>query len=228
MMTVLALTVGTGLAILPSPVRADQPFLETDGTIVPAEQRYTFEGQAGQVVAITLNSTAFDPVLSLQNSAQEEVAFNDDYGAGLNSKLVFELPADDTYTVIARSYSGEGGDFQLVVRLATDSEIALAAAEALLMAEDYSSAIAAYSAILEQDPEQAAAYLGRAQATLGQIYLEQGESLEGPEDIPLAIREAVIADFEKAADILEMDEASASWAASLREQANFLRNPGAE
>lgn len=220
--TVLALTLGSGLSLVPSLVRAEEPFLETDGTIVPAEASYTFEGEAGQTVTITLTSEAFDPVLSLRNEAQEEIAFNDDFGGSLNSRIVAELPADGTYQVVARSYSGNGGDFNLVVRLATDYEISLARAESLIGVERYSEAIAAYTDAIALDPDQPLGYLGRAQATLGQVYLEQGTSIEGPEDIPAAARESVIADFEKAADLIEAD-GDVEWANSLREQASFLR-----
>jgi len=223
MMIMAALATGFGLTLTPlQPVQAE-PLLQEDGTIMPAQAVYTFDGKAGDVVAILLDSDDFDPVLSLLNSAQEEIASNDDFGASLNSRIIFELPADDQYTVIARSFSGEGGDYSLLVRAATDYEMAYAEAEALVLAENFGDAIAAYSEAIQLDPAQAPAYLGRAQATLGQVYLEQGEALEGPEDIPSEVRESVIADFEQAATLLEA-EGSQDWATSLREQVEFLRN----
>lgn len=224
LLTRLALTAGLGLGIgmASSPVRAQQPFLETEGTIVPAESVHTFEGQAGQVVTITLESEDFDAVLSLQNDAQEEIAFNDDFGGSLNARIVTELPADGTYRVVARSYSGGGGDFDLMVRLATDYEVALAEAEAIANAERYSDAIDAYTAAIALDPDQPLAYLGRAQATLGMVYLEQGLMIEGPEDLPAPARQSIIADFEKAADLVEA-AGDLDWAISLREQAAFLQ-----
>lgn len=222
LITLLALTTGLGIGVTSLPARAQQPLIETGGTIVPAESVHTFEGEAGQVVTIILESDDFDPVLSLQTATGEEIAFNDDFGGSLNSRIVTEIPADGTYRVVARSYAGNGGDFNLVVRLATDYEIALAEADALSSAERYSDAITAYTQAIDLDPDQAVGYLGRAQATLGQIYLEQGDAIEGPEDIPAAARQSVVADFERAADLIEA-EGDTEWANSLREQAAFLQ-----
>ncbi len=221
--TMAALGMGLGLALTPLQPGQAEPLLEQQGTIMPAQATYSFDGKAGDVVAILLDSDDFDPVLSLLNAAQEEIATNDDFGGSLNSRIIFELPADGNYTVIARSFSGEGGDYSLLVRAATDYEQAYAEAEALVLAERYGDAIAAYSEAIELDPAQAPAYLGRAQATLGQVYLEQGEAIEGPEDIPAEVRQSVIADFEQAATLLEA-EGSQDWAASLREQIEFLRS----
>ncbi|MFQ4137602.1 PPC domain-containing protein [Nodosilinea sp. PGN35] len=207
-----------------SPARADT-VLEEAGTIYPAESTYTFEGTAGQALTITLESEDFDPVLSLLDPTAAEIAFNDDFGGTLNSTIIVELPEDGTYTVVARSFSGQGGDYALVVRASTEFEISYAEAETLALAEDYPAAIAAYTAAIEVDPDQSSAYLGRAQAILGQVYMEQGDQIEGPEDIPPEARELVIADFEQAATLFEAN-GSEDWAASLREQAAVLRGVG--
>lgn len=220
--TVLALTAGASLGLMAAPVQAEQPILQTEGTIVPAEERYTFDGQAGQVVAITLDSDDFDPVLVLFDAAGEEIAFNDDFGNTLNSKIVAELPEDGTYTVLARSYSGQGGDFQVMVRLATPFEAALAAAETLVMEGFYPEAIEGYTEAIALDDTQPLAYLGRAQARLGQLYLEQGDALEGPQDIPAELRDQVIADLEQSATLLDA-EGSSELAESLRAQISFLQ-----
>lgn len=221
LITGLALSVSFGVVGGPA-AWAEPPFLNTDGTIVPATATYTFEGQAGQVVTIILTSEDFDPVLSLQDTTEAEIASNDDFGGSLNSRLVVEIPTDGTYRVVARSYSGNGGDFNLMVRLATAYEIALGEAEALANAERYGEAITAYTAAIALDPTQALGYLGRAQATLGQIYLEQGLAIEGPEDIPAPTRQSIIDDFEQAATLIEA-EGNSPWANSLREQAAFLQ-----
>jgi tetratricopeptide (TPR) repeat protein len=223
--TLMALTTGLCIGMASLPVQAQPVIIETGGTIVPAESVHTFEGQAGQTVTIIMESEDFDTVLSLQTATGEEIAFNDDFGGSLNSRIVAEIPADGTYRIVARSYSGNGGDFNLVVRPATDYEVALAQAEALTTEERYGEAITAYTAAIDLDPTQAEGYLGRAQATLGQVYLEQGDTIEGPEDIPAAARQAVVADFEKAADLIEA-EGNGEWAAGLREQAAFLRETG--
>ncbi|TVP69498.1 MAG: hypothetical protein EA342_03300 [Leptolyngbya sp. LCM1.Bin17] len=211
---------GLGMA-MPQPLLAET-LLENQGTITPAEATYTFEGTEGQELTITLESDDFDPVLLLLDSNGEEVAFNDDFGGSLNSKIIVTLPADDTYTVVARSFAGDGGDYDLVVRASTPFELTFATAEDLMMVEDFEGAIAAYTEAIDLDPEQSSAYLGRAQAVLGQVYTEQGDQIESPADIPAAAREAVIADFEQAADLMEAS-GSDNWAESLREQAQLLR-----
>jgi hypothetical protein len=83
------------------PVQADT-LLEEMGEITPAEASYRFDGVAGQAITITLDSDDFDPVLVLLDSSENEIASNDDFGGTLNSTIIVELPADDTYTVIAR------------------------------------------------------------------------------------------------------------------------------
>lgn len=225
LMTLFALTTGLGMGVASLPAQAQQSIIETGGTIVPAESVHTFEGQAGQMVTIILESDDFDTVLSLQTTTGEEIAFNDDFGGSLNSRIVAEIPADGTYRIVARSYSGNGGDFNLVVRNATEYEVALAKADALSYEERYREAIAAYTAAIAIDSSQAMGYLGRAQAILSQVYVEQGETMEGPEDIPALVRRSVIADFEKAADLVEA-EGDVDWANALREQAAFLRDVG--
>jgi tetratricopeptide (TPR) repeat protein len=207
------------------PVQADT-LLEEMGEITPAEASYRFDGVAGQAITITLDSDDFDPVLVLLDSSENEIASNDDFGGTLNSTIIVELPADDTYTVIARSFSGNGGNFDLLVRTSTDYEVSFAKAQSLAEAEDYTRAIDSFTEAIDIDPEQPAAYLGRAEAYLGQVYLEQGDAIQGPGDIPIEIRELIIADFDQAADLIELN-GSQDWADSLREQADYLRNADA-
>lgn len=199
-----------------------ETFLEDTGTITPAEASYTFEGSEGEAITITLESEDFDPVLLLFDSSGNEVATNDDFGGTLNSAIILALPADDTYTVIARSYSGQGGDYSLLVRSSNDFETAYAEAQALALAEDYSAAVDAFTNAIELDPNQPSAYLGRAEAYLSEVYLDQGDQIQGPEDIPMEVRQAVIDDFESAADLIEATGPQ-DWADSLREQADYLR-----
>lgn len=202
-----------------------QPLLEETGTIVPAEHSYEFAGTAGQAVTITLESEAFDSVVELQDPDGNQIAVNDDFGGTLNSTIIMTLPADGSYTVVARSFSGEGGDYQLSVRPSTPYEIAYMEAQSLVQAGDFVAAIAAYDQAVSLDADQPSAYLGRAEAYLGKVYAELGEQVSGPQDIPPTERAAVIADFEKAADLIEAS-GNQDWANSLREQANFLRSSG--
>jgi len=210
-------------AIAPSlaPARADD-ILRQDSELPPAQHTYTFEGEAEQAVTIVLESDEFDPVLSLQAPDGEEIAYNDDYGGTLNSTIITTLPTDGSYTVVTRSFSGAGGDYSLVVREATPFEIAYNQAETLAQQQDYEAAIEAFGEAIAIDDEQPSAYLGRADAYLGQAYLTMGDRFSGPQDLPPLIRAALIRDFETAADLIQA-AGNEEWANSLREQANYLR-----
>lgn len=71
---------------------------------------YVFEGSAGDVVTITLESPDFDPYLLLLNEDGDEIASDDDGAGDLNSRIAaFELPEDGTYTIVVRSYENQFG-----------------------------------------------------------------------------------------------------------------------
>jgi hypothetical protein len=74
---------------------------------------WTFEGQANQVVTITLNSIQFDAYLELYGPgvSQTPLVFDDDSGRATNAQLQeIVLPLTGTYRIFARSFddSGEG------------------------------------------------------------------------------------------------------------------------
>jgi len=74
------------------------------------EREYTFEGNEGDIVYITLNSDDFDSILVLQDDAGFELNFDDDSGGSLNSAIgPYTLPYTGEYTVIATSYDGYYG-----------------------------------------------------------------------------------------------------------------------
>lgn len=210
----------------PSGARAEtgsKPLVEEAGTITPAEAVHRFRGEAGDIVTIILESQDFDPVLSLRNSDQEEMATNDDFGGSLNATIIIKLPATDTYTVVSRSFEGNGGDYRILVRPATDYEVFYAQAEELVANQRYAEAIVDYTKAINLDPEQVPAYLGRIQAHLTQLSSDPSLVINDPVDIPPAVRQVVIADLEKAASLIEV-EGSTEWGASLRQQAEVLRN----
>jgi hypothetical protein len=89
------------------------------GTLKPGRSHtWSFAGAAGQIVTIGLNSIDFDTFLELRNSQGVILAENDDSAGGSNSTIgLFALPADDAYTVIARSANPDsGGDYDLSVK----------------------------------------------------------------------------------------------------------------
>lgn len=72
--------------------------------------RYTFNGVAGQQIAISLSSSAFDTYLYLVDPSGALFTEDDDGGEGTDSRIptsgFFSLPATGTYTIEATSFTG--------------------------------------------------------------------------------------------------------------------------
>lgn len=77
---------------------------------------YSFSGRAGQRVRIDMNSGAFDTFLELFGEGRASLASDDD-GApeGTNSRLIFTLPENGTYTIEARAFATATGDYSLTL-----------------------------------------------------------------------------------------------------------------
>lgn len=89
------------------------------GTLKPGrEQRWTFAGEAGQIINVGMVSPEFDTFLELRNGQDMILAENDDGSTDTNAVISnFALPASDTYTIVARSATGtEGGAYELTVK----------------------------------------------------------------------------------------------------------------
>jgi tetratricopeptide (TPR) repeat protein len=202
-----------------------QVILEQKGTLAPAQNEYTFDAEAGQVLAVVMTSDDFDTFLILLNSNGEEVAVNDDYGGTLNSRIIYSFTEAGRYTVVTKSFSGAGGNYDLQIRAATAYEVALDEAQKSLQVGDFTGAIAAYGDAIEIEPSNPEPYVGRADAYFGQAYSEldaQGLFLEGPEDLQPAVREAIATDFETAARLYG-EQGDIFTAQSLRDQAQYVR-----
>lgn len=215
---------GGGLAGVASHANA-QVILEEQGTIEPAEQAYPIDIEEGDVLAIIVTSEDFDTVVSLVGPDGEEVAFNDDFGGTLNSRIVYTAPASGSYTIVTKSFDGQGGDYSLEVRPASEYEVAYSDAELSVQERDFEAAIAAYSEAIELDPDNPEPYLGRADAYFGQAQADleaQGTPLQEPDDLSPEVREAIIEDFQAAAEIYEA-EGDPFTAQSLREQIEYIR-----
>lgn len=198
-----------------------QALLQQQGNLAPMEDAYAFEGKAGQAMTIELQSEDFDTILLLKGPDGEVLTSNDDYGGTLNSTIVIELPEDGTYNAVASSFSGQGGDYQIEVRPASEYEKVFSRAYDLSISEDYTDAIEAYSAAIELDDSDPGAYLGRAEARINQAYINAPLDIGGPDDLPEAVISAVVEDYLKAADLLEV-QGQIGPAESLREQAQFF------
>jgi CHAT domain-containing protein/tetratricopeptide (TPR) repeat protein len=78
---------------------------------------HPFQGQAGQAIAITLQSAEFDTYLIMVNDQGEAIAQNDDISStNYNSALTLILPADGEYGIVVNSYAaGSTGRYTLTV-----------------------------------------------------------------------------------------------------------------
>jgi serine protease Do len=75
---------------------------------------YTFAGERGQQIAITMTSQEIDAYLILFGPDGGEIAQNDDSGRHTNARIVVTLPRSGTYTLLANSYqSNESGSYTL-------------------------------------------------------------------------------------------------------------------
>ncbi|NEP16994.1 MAG: tetratricopeptide repeat protein [Leptolyngbya sp. SIO4C1] len=204
-----------------APMQA-QSLIEEQGALAPMRDEYAFEGEAGQAVTIQLSSAEFDTVLYLVGPDGTELEMNDDYGGTLNSTIVTTLPAAGEYKAVASSFSGQGGSYDILVRPASEYELVYDRAVELMTSEEFGEAIEAYTAAIALDPSLPDAYLGRADAYWGQVYLTEGENFKGPESLTPEAREAILADYDQAADLFA-SQGEAEFAASIREQAQILR-----
>lgn len=155
--------------------------------------RYTFEGEAGQAVVLTLTSADFDTYLILQNSVGENLFTNDDINnADTNSAIVLVLPETGSYQVLANAlYEGEGGNYQLsIIPTQADNPNIQASAAGQLITQGerfveqgnyaeaiaaYEQALALYQAIDNQSEAASTRYL------IGIAYYEQNEYETGLE-----------------------------------------------
>lgn len=198
---------------VPHPPQTSTPtpdILQQTGSLQPTQAGHKFTGKAGQTVTIALSSDEFDTFLSLLDPSGAEIAANDDFARSLNSAIVITLPRDGTYTALARSYSGQGGDYTLNIRPATDYEQAYMQGINAYLENHLREAIAAFTTAIELDPNQPIAYLDR-----GDMHYERGNIA------------AMIADYEQAAKLYEQqgDETNAQ---ELREQINDLQSMSEE
>lgn len=188
-------------------IQAQTPaILQQSGSLQPSQAGHKFTGKAGQAVTIALNSSEFDPFLSLLDPNGTEIATNDDFARSLNSTIVITLPQDGVYTALVRSYSGQGGNYSLSIHPATDYEQAYMQGITAYLENHLRAAIAALTTAIELDPNQPVAYLDR-----GDLQYEQGNP------------SAMIADYEQAAKLYEQ-QGDQTTAQDLRQQITELRS----
>ena len=107
---------GTETPVEPTPAPTTEPEAIPEGSGVFTDRlttrnpsaRYTFEGNAGANVVLSVTSPDFDTYLTLLDRNGVELATNDDVDASLNSRIgPFTLPYDGSYSVVVTSFSYE-------------------------------------------------------------------------------------------------------------------------
>ena len=89
--------------------------------------RYAIQGEANQMLQISLGSPDFDTYLILQNAAGETIFENDDR-EGSNSLIQTLLPASGTYTIVATGYNEESlGTYNLTLQEANVTQVIIPA-----------------------------------------------------------------------------------------------------
>lgn len=73
------------------------------------------EGKTYQIDMIHKESK-LDPYLRLENSEKKQLAEDDDSGGNLDARIIFKCPAKGDYRIIATSFDGSTGAFELCVR----------------------------------------------------------------------------------------------------------------
>ncbi|WP_159783889.1 trypsin-like peptidase domain-containing protein [Sodalinema gerasimenkoae] len=101
-----------------APIRGS---LGPNSNVLPVDNSYfnaySFEGRSRQTVVLDLTSDEFDAYLILLDSNGNSIAQDDDGGDGTDARIVTQLPANDTYIVLANSFrGGESGRYQLTLR----------------------------------------------------------------------------------------------------------------
>ncbi len=93
-------------------VKVTEP--DTNITVGLPAKTYQIKLKAGAKYRIDMIGPEIDPVLAIQDDMGKQIAFDDDGGEGLNSRLDFTAPADATYKFICASLKGTGA-FTLTV-----------------------------------------------------------------------------------------------------------------
>lgn len=129
--TLVLETSGSAIEPTPTPTEVASGDSITIGQVIDGSLRagqtsatYTFEGRMGQTLTIIARSETFDTYLRVSDSDGLELAYDDDSGGNLDSRIgVFQPYRDDTYTVTVESYDSAAGDFTLEILETTISPL---------------------------------------------------------------------------------------------------------
>jgi len=119
----LRITEGGSLEVGPGGLRIAGALIATDpldpvlGKMGNSRSKFfEVKMEPGQRYQIDLVSDKFDAFLRVEDATGRQIAFDDDSGGGLNSRLVFTPPAAGVYRVYAAALDANLGPFVLLIR----------------------------------------------------------------------------------------------------------------
>lgn len=99
-----------------------QGVLQSSDPLDPVRKRpakvHVIELKAGKTYVIDLKSRQFDTFLRLEDAGRTQLAYNDDGGGNLNSRIVFSCQTDGRFRLIATSFGDRLGEYTLQVTYA--------------------------------------------------------------------------------------------------------------
>lgn len=138
--------------LLAAPAQAQSNTIHQLGLLEPNDEQfstgtyfdsYKIAGSEGQHISISLDSSEFDAFLGLFDSDGNLVASNDDATTdNPNSYISVTLPRNDTYTVVATSYSPQSGEYRMALRNFSPPPVTRAASASSSSWEGLSSLVA--------------------------------------------------------------------------------------
>ncbi len=80
-------------------------------------QAWTYIGRRGERIQVDVMSSSFDAYAIIQDSTGQRLAADDDSGGGTNARIIFTIPRDGAYRLVANTYrQGAFGPYTLSVR----------------------------------------------------------------------------------------------------------------
>lgn len=88
-----------------------------------AHKVFDIKLEAGKTYRIEMNSREIDSLLRLENAEGKQVALDDDGGGFPNARIIYEAEKDGVYRIIATTFDGKLGAFELTVNPASGGDL---------------------------------------------------------------------------------------------------------
>lgn len=111
-----------------TPVSGSLSTTDCTNAFATPQDRYDFTLAAGQTVTIDLRSVSFDPFLALFDADGGLIAYDDDGGDGLDSRITVALPAGSYAIGATGYYSSALGDYTLATTTSSAEAVSVMSA----------------------------------------------------------------------------------------------------